>query len=45
MLFVLSGALSNEGFAVRLSIRTYNKNEEMHNLILTSEINCVIYFL
>jgi hypothetical protein len=27
-----------------LSICTYNKNGEMHNLVLTCEINCVISF-
>jgi hypothetical protein len=37
-------ALSNGVFAASLSICTYNKNGETHNLVLTCEINCVIYF-
>jgi hypothetical protein len=38
----LFDALSHGVLAASLSICTYNKNEEMYNVILTCEINCVI---
>jgi hypothetical protein len=34
---IASGTLSNGAFVVGLSTRTYNKNEEMQNVILMNE--------
>jgi hypothetical protein len=34
---IANGTLSNEAFVVSLSTRTYNKNEEMQNVILMNE--------